>query len=89
MALSESQRNRIAQLKIRMQSIRKDIDNLKQRKKHISERYAGLIKSTKNAIQKRNYRQSKISETNSVVNEISRKRQEIENIKRDIASIKN
>lgn len=88
MSLSKSQRNRIAQLKIRLQSIRKDVENLNQRKKRINERYSGLIKNTKDANQKRNYRQSKISETNTVVNDISRKKQEIENIKKDIASIK-
>lgn len=71
-----------------MQSVRKDVENLNQRKKRINERYSSLIKNTKDANQKRNYRQSKISETNSVVNEISRKKQEIENIKKDIASIK-
>jgi len=71
-----------------MQSLRKDVENLNQRKKSINERYSGLIKSTRDANQKRNYRQSKISETNTVVNEISRKKQEIENIKKDIASIK-
>lgn len=71
-----------------MQSVRKDVENLNQRKKRINERYSGLIKNTKDANQKRNYRQCKISETNSVVNEISRKKQEIENIKKDIVSIK-
>jgi predicted RNase H-like nuclease (RuvC/YqgF family) len=89
MALTESQRNRIAQLQIRIQSIRKDIENLSRRKKSISERYAGLISSASDANQKRNYRQYKISETNTVVNDILRKKKDIENLKNEIASIKN
>lgn len=88
MALSEYQRNRIAQLKIRIQSLRKDVETLIQRKKRINERYSRLIKDTKDANQKRNYRQSKIGETNTVVNEILRKKQEIVNINNDITSIK-
>lgn len=89
MSLTESQRNRISQLKIRIQSIRKDLENLKARKKAISERYSGLIRGASDANQKRNHRQSKISETNNVVNQIDSKNRDIENLKKEIASIKN
>jgi predicted RNase H-like nuclease (RuvC/YqgF family) len=88
MALSDSQRSRIAQLKIQMESVSKNLENYKQTKKSINERYSGYIKNTKDANQKRNYRMSKIREINSVAQQISNTKQQIENIKRDIAYIK-
>lgn len=88
MPLSESQRNRIAQLKVRIEGVRKDIDNLKKKKKYISERYANLIKGTKDSNSKRTYRQYKINETNSVANDLLRKKDEIARIKDEIARTK-
>jgi archaellum component FlaC len=88
MALTEYQRNRIAHLKIRIEYLRKDLETLKNRKKSISEHYANLIKGTRDANQKRSYRQSKISQINSLENQISSKKREIERIKEEIKSIK-
>jgi hypothetical protein len=88
MALTESQRNRIAQLKIRIESYRKDLERLSQRKKNNNSKFASLIKNTTDASQKRNYRQNKISETNTVVNEIARKKHDIDQLKIEITNIK-
>lgn len=88
MALTESQRNRIAQLKIRIEGYRKDVERLSQRKKNINSKFASLIKNTTDASQKRNYRQNKISETNTVVNELARKKHDIDQLKIEIANIK-
>lgn len=88
MALTESERNRIAQLKIRIEGYRKDLERLNQRKKNINSKFASLIKNTTDSNQKRNYRQNKISETNTVVNELARKRHDIDQLKMEIANIK-
>lgn len=88
MALTESERNRIAQLKIRIEGYRKDLERLNQRKKNINSKFASLIKNTTDSNQKRNYRQNKISETNTVVNELARKRHDIDQLKIEIANIK-
>ena len=88
MALTESQRNRIAQLKIRIESYRKDLERLSQRKKNNNSKFASLIKNTTDASQKRNYRQNKISETNTVVNENALKKHDIDQLKIEITNIK-
>jgi hypothetical protein len=88
MALTESQRNQIARYKIQIEGLRRDLQRLKDQKKQKSDYYSNLIKRTKDASQKRSYRQSKISAVNSIVNQIESKKKSIDRVKDSIASIK-
>ena len=88
MPLSESQRNSIANYKVRIESVRKDLQRLKDDKKRKSEHYATLIKNTKDPNSKRSYRQSKINAINSIVNQMESKKKEIERLKDNIMSFR-
>ncbi len=88
MALTESERNNIANYKIQIERYKVDLLRIKELKKDKSEYYARQIKSTKDATTKSNYRQSKIREMNSYDNQIASKKREIEVVKVRIASIK-
>jgi hypothetical protein len=88
MALTESERNNIANYKIQIERYKVDLLRIKELKKDKSEYYARQIKSTKDATTKSNYRQSKIREMNSYDNQIASKKREIEGVKTRIAAIK-
>jgi seryl-tRNA synthetase len=88
MPLTPSERNQVASYKIQIESYRKDLQNLKDRKKSRSEHFANAIKNTKDPNSKRSYRQSKISEINSIVGQIERKKADIDRIKGYIANLK-
>lgn len=88
MPLTQSQRNQIANYKVRIESVRKDLQNLKDDKKRKSEHYANLIKNTKDPNSKRSYRQSKINAINSIVNQIESKKKEIDRLKENIKNIR-
>jgi predicted RNase H-like nuclease (RuvC/YqgF family) len=88
MPLTQSQRNQIANYKVRIESVRKDLQRLKDDKKRKSEHYASLIKNTKDQNCKRSYRQSKITAINSIVNQMESKKKEIERLKENINNIK-
>jgi hypothetical protein len=88
MPLTQSQRNQIANYKVRIESVRKDLQRLKDDKKHKSEYYGTMIKNTKDANSKRSYRQSKINAINSIVNQMESKKKEIERLKENIKNIK-
>ncbi len=88
MALTESERNNIANYKIQIERYKVDLLRIKELKKDKSEYYARQIKSTKDATTKSNYRQSKIREMNSYDNQIASKKREIEGVKVRIATIK-
>ena len=88
MALTQSQRNQIANYKIQIEGYRKDLQRLKDDKKRKSEYYAAAIKNTKDPNSKRTYRQSKISEINRIVNQMESKKSEIERIKQYIQNIR-
>ena len=88
MPLTISQRNQIASYRIRLESLRKDIHNLKEEKKRKSQYYAERIKSTSDANYKRTLRQSKISDVNSIINRIENKKREIESVKASIQSVR-
>jgi archaellum component FlaC len=88
MPLTQSQRNQIANYKVRIESVRKDLQRLKDDKKDKSEYYGTMIKNTKDANSKRSYRQSKINAINSIVNQMESKKKEIERLKENIKNIK-
>jgi chromosome segregation ATPase len=88
MALSQSEKNQITNLKISIERVRKEITTLSERKKSTSERYSNYIKNTKDSNQKRNYRMSKIREVDSLKQQIERKKQEITRFKEQIQRIK-
>lgn len=88
MPLTQSQRNQIANYKVRIESVRKDLQQLKDDKKRKSEYYGTMIKNTKHANSKRSYRQSKINAINSIVNQMESKKKEIERLKENIKNIK-
>jgi hypothetical protein len=88
MPLSPSQRNSIASYKVQIEGYRKDLQRYKDDKKRKSEYYANLIKGTKDANQKRSYRQSKIVAINQIVNSIESKKKDIERVKGYIKNIK-
>lgn len=89
MALTESDRNNIANYKIQIERYKVDLIRIKELKKEKSDYYARQIKSTKDATVKSNYRQSKIREMNSYDNQIASKKRDIEGIKARIAAIRN
>ena len=89
MALTESDRNNIANYKIQIERYKVDLIRIKELKKEKSDYYARQIKSTKDATVKRNYRQSKIREMNSYDNQIASKKRDIEGVKARIAAIRN
>jgi hypothetical protein len=88
MPLTPSQRSQIASYKIQIESLRKDLQNLKDDKKRKSEYYANAIKNTKDANSKRSYRQSKISAVTTIANQIDNKRRDIERVKEYIKNIR-
>ena len=88
MALTESDRNNIANYKIQIERYKVDLIRIKELKKEKSEYYARQIKATKDATAKSNYRQSKIREMNSYDNQIASKKRELESVKVRIAAIK-
>jgi hypothetical protein len=88
MPLTQSQRNQIANFKVRIESVRKDLQRLKDDKKRKSEYYRTMIKNTKDPNSKRSYRQSKINAINSIVNQMESKKKEIERLKENIKNIK-
>ena len=88
MPLSQSQRNQIANYKVSIESVRKDLQRLKDDKKRKSEYYGTMIKNTKDPNSKRSYRQSKINAINSIVNQMESKKKEIERLKDNIKSVK-
>jgi hypothetical protein len=89
MALTESDRNNIANYKIQIERYKVDLIRIKELKKEKSDYYARQIKSTKDATVKSNYRQSKIREMNSYDNQIASKKRDIEGVKARIAAIRN
>ena len=88
MALTETQRNQIANYKIQIERHRQELQRLKDQKKEKSAYYSNMIKNTKDKNSKRSYRQSKISSVNSFDNQIESKKNEIERIKGYIKSVK-
>ena len=88
MALTESDRNNIANYKIQIERYKVDLIRIKELKKEKSDYYARQIKSTKDATVKSNYRQSKIREMNSYDNQIASKKRDIEGVKARIAAIR-
>jgi hypothetical protein len=88
MPLTPSQRNQIASYKIQIENYRKDLQRLKDEKKRKSEYYSNMIKNTKDANNKRTYRQSKISAMASIANQIDYKKRDIERVKGYIKSIR-
>lgn len=88
MPLTPSERSQVASYKIQIESYRKDLQNIKDRKKSRSEYFANAIKNTRDPNSKRSYRQSKISEMERFADEIDRKKADIERIKGYIASLK-
>ena len=89
MALTESDRNNIANYKIQIERYKVDLIRIKELKKEKSDYYARQIKSTKDATVKSNYCQSKIREMNSYDNQIASKKRDIEGVKARIAAIRN
>lgn len=88
MALTQSQRNRIASHKVYIEGQRKDLQNLKDQKKRTADNYSNNIKNTKDRNTKRGYRQSKINAVNNYVNQIEAKKKQIEYVKNNIKNIK-
>ncbi len=88
MALTESERNNIANYKIQIERYKVDLERIKKLKKEKSEYYARQIKSTKDATAKGRYKESKIREMNSYDNQIASKKRDIEGVKVRIATIK-
>ena len=88
MALTESDRNNIANYKIQIERYKVDLIRIKELKKEKSDYYARQIKSTKDATVKSNYRQSKIRDMNSYDNQIASKKRDIEGVKARIAAIR-
>lgn len=88
MPLTPSQRTQIANYKAQILRYRNDIDNIKDNKKSKAEYYANLIKGTKDANNKRNYRASKVRDMANYANQIESKKKDIERIKGYIKSIK-
>ena len=88
MPLTPSERSQVASYKIQIESYRKDLQNIKDRKKSRSEYYAMAIKNTNDPNSKRSYRQSKISEMERIASEIERKKADIDRVKGYIANLK-
>ena len=88
MPLTPSQRSQIASYKIQIESMRKDLQRLKDEKKRKSEYYANAIKNTKDANSKRSYRQSKISAITTIANQMDSKKRDIERVKGYIKNIR-
>ena len=88
MALTESERNNIANYKMQIERYKVDLQRIKDLKKEKSEYYARQIKSTKDATVKGRYKESKIRELNSYDNQIASKKRDIEGVKLRIATIK-
>ena len=88
MALTESERNNIANYKIQIERYKVDLERIKKLKKEKSESYSLQIKSTKDATAKGRFKESKIREMNSYDNQIASKKRDIEGVKVRIATIK-
>jgi len=88
MALSESQRNQIAGYKIRIESLRRDLEHIAADKKRRMDYLTSQIKSA-STDRKRVLRADKIRETNNYKTKIENKREDINNLKEAIARIKN
>lgn len=89
MALTESERNNIANYKMQIERYKVDLQRIKDLKKEKSEYYARQLKSTKDVATKARYRESKIRETNNYDNQIVSKKRDIEGVKTRIQAIKN
>jgi hypothetical protein len=88
MALTQSQKDQIARIKISIEGKRKDIENLNKQKKEKNQYYSNQIKNTKETNSKRSLRQTKISWLNSINKSIELKKQELLRLKNQIISIK-
>jgi hypothetical protein len=71
MALTDSERNNIANYKIQIERYKVYLARIKKTKKDKSEYYSRQIKSTKDKTAKGRYRESKIRELNSYDNQIA------------------
>ncbi len=88
MPLTPSERSQVASYKVQIESYRKDLQNIKDRKASRSAYYASAIKNTNDPNSKRSYRQSKISEMERIAGEIERKKTDIDRVKGYIANLK-
>ena len=84
----EDYRNRIANKRKEIVGLRADIAELKERKKTKMESLARSIKSTSTPSTKENYRKQKISEGERYNKEIERKKDKIEDVMKDIESLR-
>ena len=88
MALTDSERNNIANYKIQIERYKVDLERIKNLKKEKSEYYARQLKSTKDTTIKGRFRESKIRDMNSYDNQIASVKRIIEGMKARKIAIK-